>query len=104
MYILRKTIGGREMARRKRRPLVPEAREALDQLKVGVMKKEGYKVNPNQPDDVKYEVSKEVNVPLQHGYNGKLTAEEAGKIGGAIGGNMVKELVKMAQEQLSKKQ
>lgn len=92
------------MARRKRRPLVPEAREALDQLKVGVMKKEGYKVNPNQPDDVKYEVSKEVHVPLQHGYNGKLTAEEAGKIGGAIGGNMVKELVKMAQEQLSKKQ
>lgn len=92
------------MARRKRRPLVPEAREALDQLKVGVMKKEGYKVNPNQPDDVKYEVSKEVNVPLQYGYNGKLTAEEAGKIGGAIGGNMVKELVKMAQEQLSKKQ
>lgn len=104
MYILRKTRGGQEMARRKRRPLVPEAREALDQLKVGVMKKEGYKVNPNQPDDVKYEVSKEVHVPLQHGYNGKLTAEEAGKIGGAIGGNMVKELVKMAQEQLSKKQ
>lgn len=91
------------MARRKKRPLVPEARKALDQLKVSVMKKEGYNVTSNNPDDVKYEVSKEVNVPLQQGYNGKLTSEEAGKVGGTIGGSMMKELIRMAQEQLTKK-
>ncbi|MBY0097083.1 alpha/beta-type small acid-soluble spore protein [Mesobacillus maritimus] len=91
------------MARRNRRPLIPEAREALNKLKVDVMKKKGYQVNQDQPDDVKYEVANEVNVPLQHGYNGKLTSEEAGKVGGQIGGNMVKELVRMAQEQMKKK-
>jgi hypothetical protein len=102
MRILKKTSGGKIMARRNRRPLIPEAREALNQLKVDVMKKQGYQVNQNQPDDVKYEVANEVNVPLQHGYNGKLTSEEAGKVGGPIGGNMVKELVRMAQEQMKK--
>lgn len=104
MRILTKTTGGNKMARRNRRPLIPEAREALNQLKVDVMKRQGYQVNENQPDDVKYEVANEVNVPLQHGYNGKLTSEQAGKVGGPIGGNMVKELVRMAQEQMTKKQ
>jgi hypothetical protein len=93
-----------DMARRNRRPLIPEAREALNKLKVDVMKKQGYQVNQDQPDDVKYEVANEANIPLQHGYNGKLTSEEAGKVGGPIGGNMVKELVRMAQEQMTKKQ
>ncbi|SEM64810.1 Small, acid-soluble spore protein, alpha/beta type [Mesobacillus persicus] len=88
------------MARRNRRPLVPEAREALNQMKVNVMKQQGYQVDDNNPDQVKYEVSKEVNVPLQHGYNGSLTSKEAGKVGGPIGGNMVKEMIKMAQEQM----
>ncbi|MCM3668060.1 alpha/beta-type small acid-soluble spore protein [Mesobacillus maritimus] len=91
------------MARRNRRPLVPEAREALNQLKADVMKKQGYDVNPNQPDDVKYEVSKEVDVPLHRGYNGALTSKEAGKVGGPIGGNMVKEMIRMAQESMKKK-
>lgn len=88
------------MARRNRRPLVPEAREALNQMKVSVMKQQGYQVEDNNPNQVKYEVSKEVNVPLQHGYNGNLTSKEAGKVGGPIGGNMVKEMIKMAQEQM----
>jgi hypothetical protein len=91
------------MGRRKRNPLVPEAREALDQLKVKVMKNKGYQVQTENPDDVKFEVSKEVNVPLQHGYNGTLTSKEAGKVGGPIGGNMVKELVRMAQESMRKR-
>lgn len=33
---------------------------------------------------MKYEVAKEVGVPLKQGYNGDLTAREAGKIGGTI--------------------
>ena len=90
------------MARRKRRPLVPESRGALDQLKNQVMKNRGYAVDQDNPDDVKYEVANEVGVPLHKGYNGSLTSKEAGKVGGEIGGNMVKELVRMAQEQMRK--
>ncbi|WP_019412538.1 alpha/beta-type small acid-soluble spore protein [Paenisporosarcina sp. TG20] len=88
---------------RKNKILVPEAREALNQLKDKVMEAKGYNVNSTQSEDVKYEVANELGIPLNKGYNGKLTSEQAGKIGGPIGGNMVKEMVKMAQEQLSKK-
>ncbi len=80
--------------------LIPEAREGLDQLKGRVMKQKGYKVNAH-PNDVKYEIAEEENIPLNRGYNGQITAEEAGRIGGPIGGNMVKELVKMAQQQMN---
>lgn len=90
------------MARRKRRPLVPESRGALDQLKNQVMAKQGYSIDNENPDQVKYEVANEVGVPLQKGYNGKLSSKDAGKIGGEIGGNMVKELVRMAQEQMKR--
>lgn len=67
------------------------------------MENNGYEVNKDNPDQVKYEVAKEQGVPLNDGYNGRLTSEEAGKIGGPIGGNMVKEMVKMAQDQINKK-
>ncbi|WP_026676712.1 alpha/beta-type small acid-soluble spore protein [Fictibacillus gelatini] len=89
---------------RNRRILVPEAREGLDRLKAKVMAKQGYTVDPDHPEQVKYEVAKEVGVPLDKDYNGNLTAKEAGKIGGPIGGNMVSEMVKMAKAQLGKKQ
>lgn len=88
------------MGRNKRKPLVPESRASLDQLKTKVMENEGYKVDKENPDNVKYEVAKEIGVPLNEGYNGKLTSMEAGKVGGKIGGNMVKELVRMAQEKM----
>ncbi|MFC3883905.1 small, acid-soluble spore protein, alpha/beta type [Bacillus songklensis] len=90
------------MARR-RRLLVPEAQQGMDQLKESVMKRDGYQVSSDNPNDVKYEVAKELNIPLQHGRNGHLTSVQAGKIGGQIGGRMVKELIKMAQETLNKK-
>ena len=83
--------------------LVPEARDGLDQLKAQVMKANGYNVNSSQPNNVKYEIADELGIPLTKGYNGNITAEQAGKIGGPIGGNMVKEMVKMAQQQLAKK-
>lgn len=83
--------------------LVTEAREGLNQLKARVMKAQGYDVNSSQPDEVKYEIAKELGIPLNKGYNGKLTSEEAGKIGGPIGGNMVKEMVRMAQKQMTRK-
>lgn len=86
------------MAQRNRNKiLVPEARQELDQLKAKV-------AGTNNPEQAKYEIAKEVGVPLKEGYNGKLTSEQAGKVGGRLGGNMVKELVRMAQENLSKNQ
>lgn len=77
--------------------LVPEARQELDELKAKVM-------GTNKPEDAKLEVAKELGIPLKKGYNGELTSEQAGKVGGQIGGNMVKELVKIAQESLKSKE
>ena len=95
--------GDGRMPKRKKSILVPEAQKAVDQLKVRVMKQEGYQVDSSRPDDVKYEVAKEIQVPLKEGYNGTLTSTEAGKVGGQIGGKMVKEMIRMAQQSLGKK-
>lgn len=92
--------GGDTRMARNNKILVPEAREELDQLKSRVMKAKGYEVNSAEPDDVKYEVANEQGIPLKRKNNGQLTSEQAGKIGGPIGGNMVKEMVKIAQEQM----
>lgn len=35
-------------------------------------------------ETMKYEVAKEVGVPLKEGYNGDITSREAGRIGGTI--------------------
>lgn len=88
--------------RRSRRAVVPGAEHSLDILKATVMKDKGYEVDPNRPNNVKYEVARSLGIPLQPGYNGGLRSEDAGKIGGPIGGAMVREMVQMAQEQLSK--
>ncbi|MBP1914573.1 alpha/beta-type small acid-soluble spore protein [Lederbergia galactosidilytica] len=86
----------------KNKILVPGAREQLNQLKTNVMKAKGYQIDQAHPDNIKYEIAREQNIPLKEGYNGQLTSEQAGKIGGTIGGNMVKEMIKMAQQQLKK--
>ncbi|MEH7299543.1 alpha/beta-type small acid-soluble spore protein [Neobacillus drentensis] len=85
------------MARRRNKILVPEARSGLDALKAKV-------VQSQSAEEAKFEAAEEMGVPLQRGYNGKLTSEQAGKVGGRLGGSMVRELVKMAQENLTKKQ
>ncbi|MFC5651341.1 small, acid-soluble spore protein, alpha/beta type [Paenibacillus solisilvae] len=90
------------MARRGRRRLVvPGAEAQMSAFKAEVMRREGYAVNPSRPDDVKYEVAKSLGVPLEPGYNGGLSTESAGQIGGQIGGAMVKELIRMAQQKLA---
>ena len=81
---------------RKNKLLVPESREALDKLKAKI-------VNVNKPENAKFEAAKEVGVSLNKGYNGQISAKEAGQVGGRLGGSMVKELIKIAQENLSKK-
>lgn len=35
-------------------------------------------------ENMKYEVAQELGVPLKEGYNGDLTAKQAGQIGGKI--------------------
>ncbi|MEH7093493.1 alpha/beta-type small acid-soluble spore protein [Neobacillus vireti] len=82
---------------RRNKILVPEARNGLDALKARV-------VQSRSPENAKFEAAEEVGVPLKKGYNGQLTSEQAGKVGGRLGGSMVRELVKMAQENLSKRQ
>ncbi len=77
--------------------LVPEARQGLDLLKAKV-------ANTNDPQRAKYEIAEEQHVELNQGYNGNIKAKDAGKVGGQLGGNMVKELIKMGQEQLQQKQ
>ena len=90
------------MARRRRNYAVPGAERGMQAFKAEVMKREGYAVDPNRPDDVKYEVAKELGVPLKPGFNGDLTTEEAGHVGGKIGGSMVREMIRLAQDRLSK--
>lgn len=84
---------------RKRKLLVPESREGLEKLKAHVISRQLGR--PIPAEQVKFEVAKQVGVPLSSGYNGELKTKNAGKVGGEIGGQMVKELVRMAQENLT---
>ena len=56
--------------------VVPEAADALNKFK--------------------YEVASEVGVNLKDGYNGDISARDAGR----IGGNMVKKLIQQAENQM----
>ena len=50
-------------------------------------------------DRFKMEVASEIGVNLKEGYNGDLTSAEAG----SVGGNMVKEMIRRQEEQMSGK-
>jgi hypothetical protein len=63
-----------------RKKLSPEVEHALDMLKMEVAQEVGVQLDPT-------------------GYNGNLTAKEAGQ----IGGNMVKKLIQLAEGQLNHK-
>lgn len=90
------------MGRRNRnRLLVPGAEQAVSAFKADVMRQEGFTVNPERPDDVKYEVARSLGVPLNQGDNGQLQTEQAGRVGGKIGGSMVREMIRLAQEKMA---
>ena len=58
-----------------------------------------YKVVPEAADALnkfKYEVASEGGVNLKDGYNGDISARDAGR----IGGNMVKKLIQQAERQM----
>ena len=46
----------------------------------------------------KYEVASEVGVNLKDGYNGDITAKDAGK----IGGQMVRKMIQQAEDPMTK--
>ncbi len=58
------------------RKLVPEAQSALDKFK--------------------YEVASEVGVTLKDGYNGDISARDAGR----IGGNMVRKMIQQVENNM----
>ncbi len=64
------------MANNSNRKIVPEAMDSLDRFK--------------------YEVASEVGVNLKNGYNGDISAKDAGK----IGGNMVKKMIQQAENSM----
>ena len=64
------------MANNRNQKLVPEAMSALDKFK--------------------YEVASEVCVNLKDGYNGEISAKDAGK----IGGQMVKKMIEQAERNM----
>ena len=66
----------RVMANSSNKKLVPEAMTALDKFK--------------------YEVASEVGVNLKDGYNGDISARDAGK----IGGQMVKKMIEQAERNM----
>lgn len=46
----------------------------------------------------KFEVADSLGIDLKPGYNGDMTARNAGAIGGKIGGNMVRVMIRFAEE------
>ena len=64
------------MANNRNQKLVPEAMSALDKFK--------------------YEVASEVGVTLKDGYNGDISARDAGR----IGGQMVKKMIEQAERNM----
>lgn len=91
------------MARRSRNRMSgPENRGEMDRLKAQVMSRE-LGTGPMNPGEVKFEVARRLGIPLKPGDNGDLKNADAGKIGGAIGGHMVKELIKRAEETLARR-
>ncbi|SFL46465.1 alpha/beta-type small acid-soluble spore protein [Pelosinus propionicus] len=56
-------------------------------------------LNEALPD--KHEVAKELGIPLDQGHNEELTTSQVGKIGGRIGGQKVKMMIEMAEEQMA---
>lgn len=56
-------------------------------------------------DQAKYQVAREIGVPLHPGYNGDLPSREAGavggRLGGRIGGQMVRRMIEFAQSHMA---
>ncbi|HEX3032313.1 MAG TPA: alpha/beta-type small acid-soluble spore protein [Bacillota bacterium] len=56
-------------------------------------------------DQFKYEIANEIGITpqIQNGYWGQVKAEDCGRVGGSIGGNMVKLMIRRSEEELIKR-
>jgi small acid-soluble spore protein D (minor alpha/beta-type SASP) len=91
--------------RRKRRLLVPEAREALERLKQSVVVEklnDTAAASRGRVENSARVAAKSVGIPYKTGDNGDMKARDAGTIGGHIGGPMVKRLIEIAKQELVK--
>jgi hypothetical protein len=50
----------------------------------------------NKLDKMKYEIANEQGVNLKKGYNGDISAKDAGK----VGGNMVRKMIEYAEQRM----
>ena len=79
-FVFEKCKGGNTMASNSSNSAnVPEAKEAMDRLKM--------------------EVASEIGVPLSNGYNGNLTSAQ----NGSVGGYMVKKMIEAQERQMAGK-
>ena len=88
------------MARRgSNRRVVPEAN--LAPVYSEVARQHGF---TGRPQDLKFFLAQRMNIPFDPGYNGNLLSRDAGRIGGNIGGPMVREMIRLAESQLAESQ
>lgn len=57
-------------------------------------------LDPQVLDAFKFEVAKDLGIPLARGYNGDMRTRDAGAIGGHIGGRMVRIMIRYAESSL----
>ncbi|RAL25591.1 alpha/beta hydrolase [Thermoflavimicrobium daqui] len=88
--------------RRKRRLLVPEAEPKMEKLQMKLLN-ESMGIHASNREEMKVEVAKQLGIPYNQQGNKEMKAKDAGKMGGAMGGQLVKELVQMSLESLSRK-
>lgn len=89
-----------------RNPLVPESKEALARLKQEVAGDLGVPASAvtethEKPEAITQMIADMYGVPLKEQYNGQLTSHDAGRLGGHLGGQMVKRLIAQAQSLLA---
>jgi small acid-soluble spore protein D (minor alpha/beta-type SASP) len=58
----------------------------------------------SQPSNPMSRLAESLGIPYRRGDNGDLKAKQAGALGGAIGGEMVRRLIAVAEQQLQAKQ
>lgn len=61
---------------------------------------------PEVLDNFKYEIADDLGLipQIQEGYWGQLTSRDCGRVGGKIGGNMVKVMIRQVEEKMARGQ
>src|SRR5687767_9404421 len=81
--------------RRGRKLIIPESREALNHWQAKWLQ-EARGTKATDPANLPREIAHQLRIPYHPHGNGEMTAKEAGKIGGIIGGQTVKKLIEIS--------